>query len=971
VNAALFFPWNRLRGLMKQLLKMPGRNPLCTALCAAALFFFTIHGFAAAETAEKPAVSRSGVMGKITGTVTDSKGKPVANALIEAREAAAGGGEENARQTFNTDKNGGYSIDLPPGTYRLKITAPMLETQTVDSLAVVPDKVKTHNVSMANPATVQIEEMKVVGKAKQASAIVALARQKASKNIMDVLAAETIVKLPESDVAGILTRMPGVVVEQGKYMQVRGMPKRYNQTTLNSSILPSTRPNELEVPLDLFPAGIVEYINVVKTFSPELPGDFAGGLCQIQTRAIPDKFTMKLSSTAIYNTETSFKDYLTYRGGAKDWMGYDDGTRDLPGSIPRNKNVRRRGSFSKEGFMPNELERFGEAFPNIYDTYTKTTPLGGDYNFYVGDRFNKVGAILFLQYKNEFANRADEQQNVYATGSGGKLSAQNSYRFNRSFQYIKESAMLNTGFDISPDHKFYINQFYDRNATDEARIYTGYNGDKATDIQGTRLRWLEEQIYTGQLAGNHTIESLLQSKIKWHYNYSLATLYDPDMRDYLYLYDSPKKEFNFAPDTENPLRMWTNQDERMHDTSLDWNLTLPGSPSWLVPKFQAGGAYNYRKRDFQSRRFAYDKRDTTKLDLTAPVEELFVPPNINPYEIELTETTRPTDSYNASASIAAGYALVDLTFFKKFQFTSGGRFERNSINVLTFNLFKPSETITTLLKEDKWLPSYGLKYSPIESAQNTVNIRLNYSRTVDRPEFHELSPFEFTEVIGGYAIKGNPDLQVANIKNYDFRAEWFFDKTDLLAFSAFYKDIENAIEPTVQLTTQLRLSYVNATDAYLRGIEFEFRKNLGFINPALQYFSLWGSYLYSESETTVEAKTGFVPTSLSRPLVGQPENLVNLALEFNNPNWGLDTRFSYRFTDDRVYAVGGLGLPDIIQDKTDRFDLVVVKKLTKHIDLRFVAQNISDEPVKYTQGGQIWWAYREGRTFKLGLSYKW
>ena len=315
--------------------------------------------------------------------------------------------------------------------------------------------------------------------------------------------------------------------------------------------------------------------------------------------------------------------------------------------------------------------------------------------------------------------------------------------------------------------------------------------------------------------------------------------------------------------------------------------------------------------------------------------------------------------------------MLDLTFFKKLQFTAGGRFERNSINVLTFNLFKPSETITTMLKEDKWLPAYGLKYSPIESADSTVNIRLNYTKTVDRPEFHELSPFEFTDVIGGYAIKGNPDLQVANITNYDFKTEWFIGKTDLVAFSVFYKDIKNAIEPTVQATTQLRLSYVNAESAYLRGLEFEFRKNMGFINPALQYLSLWGSYVYCESEMQLAVKPGFVPTSLNRPLVGQPENMVNLALEYDNPNWGLDARFTYRFIDDRVTAVGGLGLPDIVQDKSDRFDLVVVKKLTKNIDLRFVAQNISDEPVTYTQGGQIWRSYREGRTFKLGLSYKW
>jgi outer membrane receptor protein involved in Fe transport len=193
----------------------------------------------------------------------------------------------------------------------------------------------------------------------------------------------------------------------------------------------------------------------------------------------------------------------------------------------------------------------------------------------------------------------------------------------------------------------------------------------------------------------------------------------------------------------------------------------------------------------------------------------------------------------------------------------------------------------------------------------------------------------------------------------------------MVAFSVFYKDIKNAIEPTIQATTQLRLSFVNAKSAYLRGIEFEFRKKLGFINPALQYLSLWGSYVYTESEMELTPQAGFVPTSLNRPLVGQPPHMANLALEYDNPNIGLDARLTYRLTDSRVFAVGGLGLPDIVQEKTEQFDLVVVKKLTPQIDLRFVIQNISDDPVKYTQGGEIWRYYRTGRTFKLGISHKW
>ena len=344
---------------------------------------------------DKPSPAQNRIMGKITGTVTSTKGAPIRGALVEALVTQKTRLQQQVKFTFS-DKMGRYSMDLVTGIYRLEIKAPQYRLKKVEKVLVLPSQETDIKVALLADVPILIDEMRVVHKTKRAgTAVAALESQKESKNIMDVLSAETIVKLPESDVAGILTRMPGVTIEQGKYLQVRGMPKRYNQTTLNNSLLPTTRPNEQEVPLDLFPAGIVEYVNVVKTFSPELPGEFSGGLCQIQTKAIPDKFTMKLSSTAIYNTETSFKDYLTYHGGAKDWLGYDDGTRGLPSAIPRDKNVRRRGVASKEGFMPNELERFGEAFPNVYDTYSKTAPLGGDYNFLCGQQIQQGGSNPF------------------------------------------------------------------------------------------------------------------------------------------------------------------------------------------------------------------------------------------------------------------------------------------------------------------------------------------------------------------------------------------------------------------------------------------------------------------------------------------------------------------------------------------------------------------------------------------------
>jgi outer membrane receptor for ferrienterochelin and colicin len=902
--------------------------------------------------------------GKIGGTVTDaSDGQLLVEARVEAVEpggAAAAGLKKGFSLTYS---NGRYLLELPAGTYKLTATYPGYEARVLDAVTVEAGKTITIDIAL-QPEVFEIDEMEVVEKAINTSEMFQLLKRKTTPTITDSIAAETITKIPESDVAGILTRIPGVVLDQGKFMQARGMPMRYNKMTLNNSTLPTTRPNEKETPLDLFPAGIVDSISVVKTYSADLPGNFSGGLCQVQTKAIPNDFIMKLSATANYNTETTFRDYLTYHGGSKDWLGYDDGTRAIPSIIPNDRPTR-RGGIGGGGFTPQELEKFGEAFDNEWNTYEKNAPLNGDYGFYVGDRFNKFGAVLALNYKNEIHNRSDEEQNIYSVGLG-KLNQESSYDFQRSFHYIKEGGLLNMGLDISPDHKIYFNQFLNRNATDEARIYGGYNSDKARDILVTRLRWIEEQIYTGQLAGDHIIESLLKSTIKWRYNYSDGRLYDPDMRDYMYEFNQVKQQYIFSSDSENPLRMFTEQQETMYDGALDWNITL-SELSWLTTKLQAGGAYNYRDREFESRRFGFTQYDTSRIDLRQDVEHIFQPWNINQYELELNETTRPTDSYTARESTAAGYCLLDLTLFTKFQLVTGGRYEKDHTSVTTFDLFNPDNTIVTNLKDDTWMPSYALKYSPIEPA----NIRLNYSETVARPEFHELAPFEFTDVIGGTSIKGNPDLKVSGIKNYDVRAEWFINPTDIIALSYFYKDITNALEPTIQPTTQLRRSYTNADSAYLWGIEFELRKNLGFMSPWLKHYNFIGSYLYSESETEIKPQPGFVPTSNKRPLAGQPQHLANLTLEYDNPNWGFTGRLMYRYTDERLDQVGGLGLPDVILDKQETFDMVLNKKFGKHYEVRFVAQNISDEDTTYLQGGEIFHTYRDGRTFKLGFSYKW
>jgi len=222
--------------------------------------------------------------GKIVGTVSDSSGSPLVEAGIEAVEASTKGTPEGRGIFTLSYANGKYVLEVPPGVYQLKASFPKFETTTISQVKVTAGETTPLDITLSE-ALVEIDEMKVVGRAKRETEMVQLLRRKTASNIMDNMSAEMISKIPDSDVAGLLTRMPGVTISEGKYLQARGLPKRYNRTVLNNAVMPTTRPNEKVVPLDLFPAKVVESINVIKSYMPNLPANFAGGLAIARVKA--------------------------------------------------------------------------------------------------------------------------------------------------------------------------------------------------------------------------------------------------------------------------------------------------------------------------------------------------------------------------------------------------------------------------------------------------------------------------------------------------------------------------------------------------------------------------------------------------------------------------------------------------------------------------------------------------------------
>jgi TonB-dependent receptor len=304
--------------------------------------------------------------------------------------------------------------------------------------------------------------------------------------------------------------------------------------------------------------------------------------------------------------------------------------------------------------------------------------------------------------------------------------------------------------------------------------------------------------------------------------------------------------------------------------------------------------------------------------------------------------------------------MIDLPFSERWRFVGGARVEKSEQNVETSDLFAVDPTtIVSNLDNTDLLPGLNLIYA-LNGGQN---LRFGYSRTVNRPEFRELAPFEFTDVVGGRATVGNPELQRALISNYDLRWEWFPSGSEVIAASFFYKDFQNPIERTVQATAQLRTSFANAESATNLGFEIEARKQL---HPNLLVST---NYTWVDSDIEIGRAAGEVQTSTSRPLAGQSKNVFNAMVEFLIPRFDLSTRVLYNYFDDRIVDVGSLGLPDIIEEGRESLDLVAIKRFGERAQLRFVFDNITDADYLFTQGGEPQRLYKVGPTFAVNFSY--
>ena len=902
--------------------------------------------------------------GSVLGFVYDaSTGNPIPQVEVEMT------GELTV--TATTTIEGSFMIDdVPAGTYTVSYTSANHQAVNVEGLEVLAGEIADASTVMSSKGETTVVDVVATVASSVATREAMLVERRLAATVSDTISAEEIRGGTSSDASEAIEKVTGVTT-MNDFVFVRGLDPRYSGTTLNNALLASTEPERRVVPLDLFPASLIDNIKVQKTYSPHLPGEFSAGLVQVETTEFPTRPTLNVSYSIGYNDQTQGHSFLGYPGGGRDFFGFDDGTRALPSAIPADQRVD-RFTFSRD-----ELQEFGRAFSNNWERVPRDLSRPSmSWNIVAGNTFGKLGIVGALTFSNSLRSIFDQERNYYFPNpmaaadptNAGPPVLQSAFDYDESTESVRLGGVLNVSYQFTPAHKLSLKNFFSRDTDDNARYYDGYYQDFNTDIRNQRLRFIERTVQNTQVNGEHLFSGLNNSVLAWSMSYSKATRDEPDLRESLQIFQPRTESFIFFDDSQSAFRMFNDLNETILNPSVD--MLVPFYRGGFSGAVRFGANYSSRGRNFNSRRFRYNLRRTRGIDLTLAPNELFSSQNIRPRGFELSETTRVTDAYRGTRDVFGYYGMIELNFAAKWRLIGGLRVEDMQQDVTTFNQFKP-----TTGREPA--PFDALNYLPavnvIYALSPKQNLRVGYSQTVSRPDFRELARFGFLNVVGGLQTIGNPDLVQTDISNYDFRWEYFPGGNQLLAASFFFKNFDSPIEQTMIAAVALLRTFSNATAARNYGVELEFRRGLDFVSPRLREFAVSSNLTMVDSNIDLSnVSETVVLTSLARPMQGQSRYVANVIAEWARPKARSTARFYLNYFSSRITDVGAFGLPDVVQNGLATADLVYefTLKGDDRWKLRIAAENLNNARWFWTQGGETFLGYREGRTFTVGTSFQ-
>jgi hypothetical protein len=901
--------------------------------------------------------------GILTGiVVNESSGSPVPEAAVSV---------EGTGLATKTDLRGLFRLDVDPGSRIVlvtargfkpsKVTDVVLEAGRVQNIGVVlePTGGSSAGAITGTAGLATSAEVFVTVRGSDSTEEALLVERRAAAEVSDNIGAREMTKGSVSTAASAVQRVVGVSLVDDKYVFVRGLGERYSSTRLNGTLIPSTEPEKKVVPLDLFPSSLLEKVTVAKSYSPDKPGEFAGGLVDLKSTDFPPTPFIGLTLGGINNDGTTGEAFGEYAGGLET-LG--KGGQPAPASLPEQLVIRGNPA-TGTGFTPTQLQEIGRSFGGTWQGVQKDAPfnLGGSMN--LAGTFGNLGVLVSGTYSRPFKYQ-EEKQARYATTNEG-LVLRNDFDYRTSEESVKQGLLANLGWKLGDSGRLSLRGFMTDTSSTEYRIVDYFDDDTGADQLDRRGKYTNEQILAGQGAGEHYLEGFLGSGtfVDWKVAYSRGTR-EEDVRQTLYFVDPTTGVYTFAEESQSGFLLFDGLTDRILEGNLDLTTTTGSNEAPITLKY--GAAWNQGDREFSARRFRFRPRGS--VDRTLLPDELLSEANIGPTGMEIGEETRPTDSYDGSSEILAGYAMAEVAT-GSWRLLGGARVENAQIRVKTFDQFALDPTVVeSVLDDTDVLPAVSVIYQ----LGSKANVRAAFSQTVNRPQFRELAPFEFTEISEGRATIGNPDLQRATIRNYDVRWELFPSGREVLAFSLFYKELKDPIEQTLEATANLRTTYQNVEGARNFGGEVEARVNFGTFAQSLSALTLIANYTYVDSKVDIGDKQGIL-TSRERALQGQSDHVANGTLELAPIGTGLSLQLFVNYTGARISDVGSFGLPDIVEAARTTVDVTWSQDLNflvPGLGFKLAASNLTDAEVRFTQGGLPQRTFTEGRRYGLQLKYR-
>ncbi len=892
--------------------------------------------------------------GTITGTVYDAQsGRPITGVVIAV---------DGAVDLQNvTDSLGTFTLKVAAGKHTLHFVADNYVEVDMRDVEVTAGEVREASTLLSNKANVTSIDVVEKLDVEQSTAEALLTERKFASVVSDSISHQELQKQPAGDAAGALTRVTGVTVGDQGHVYVRGLGERYSATSLNGAIIPTTEPDKRVVPLDLFPTGMIDNVKIAKTYSADLPAEFSGGLVQLTTTEFPSKAHLSMSINGGFNSQTTFQPFLSYpSAGAADFFGFGAGAQAIPSIIPRDTRLGVGNSSAQQ------LQTYGQSFKDVWDpTTVQSQRPNMSWSMNGGGTFGKFGIVGALTFSSK-PQFQQGQQYYYRRGNVNQIPFSTYPDFRTYTETAGLGGVFNVSYRYSPNTRFAFRNTWTHDSDKVAREFSGYDSTIGSPVSSTRLQYITRKVFSTGFDGETVMPDFHNSILHYQFTFSQSGRDAPDMRD---IFRTPGKgdQLKFAATSTSATRFFSYMTDRIYEPQIDWS--MPFYKGRFSGIFKAGFRATVRRRDFQARRFRFLPNNTQTLNLYLPTDQLLTPANIRPDGFSLVEYTRNTDSYNALMNIYAYYAMVDLSLGPKWRLVAGFRVEDATEQVQTVDNQLPGAVpvYATLINRDP-IPSVNLIYAVTQQQ----NIRVSYSRTLSRPDFRELSPFDFTNVLGGFVTVGNANLKRASIENYDVRWELFpSGSNQVIAVSAFAKTFSQPIEQTVITSNDLRQSFLNAKGAKNYGLEFEFRHSLGTYWDALREISLNSNFTWVHSRVVIQPELAALLTSHIRPLLGQAKYVFNGGLEWSRPRWHSDARLYANYVSSKIADLGTYGVPDIYQQPVTSMDAVYQYTAGERgqWSYRFEAENLTNNNFLWKQGPDLQQQYRLGRTFQVGLTY--